>query len=162
MKRLFASLALAAILPFSSHAMPEPVPAEVWADTTQIQSLDMSPDAKRMAMLMRRDRGAEHELMIFDTGDIQGTLKAIAPEGLEPLNLFWANEDFLVVNFLLEMEDKGRPVFLRRTASYNVKTEKWTSLIKTSGRPNPRDPMSSCAAHLKCRSFPARRGLLNL
>lgn len=148
MKRLFASLALAACLPFSSQAMPEPVPVEVWADTTQIQSLDMSPDAKRMAMLMRRERGAEHELMIFDTGDIQGTLKAIAPEGLEPLNLFWANEDYLVVNFLLEMEDKGRPVFLQRTASYNVETEKWTSLVRTSGRPNPRDPMSSFMGQL--------------
>ncbi|MEO1189970.1 MAG: prolyl oligopeptidase family serine peptidase, partial [Pseudomonadota bacterium] len=121
---------------------------EVWADTTQIQSLDMSPDAKRMAMLMRRERGAEHELMIFDTGDIQGTLKAIAPEGLEPLNLRWANEDYLVVNFLLEMEDKGRPVFLQRTASYNVETEEWTSLVRTSGRPNPRDPMSSFMGQL--------------
>lgn len=148
MKRLFASLALAVTLPFTSHAMPEPVPTEIWADTTQITSLDMSPDAKRMAMLMRRDRAGHRELMIFDTGDIQGTLKAISPEGLRPLNLFWANEDFLVVNFLLEMEDKGRPVFLRRTASYNVKTEEWTSLIKTTGRPNPRDPMSSFMGQL--------------
>lgn len=148
MIRFLALAATMSLLPFTSFAMPERIATEVWSDTTQIQSLDMSPDAKRMAMLMRRERGAEHELMIFDTDDIQGTLQAIAPEGLEPLNLFWANEDYLVVNFLLEMEDKGRPVFLQRTASFNVETEKWTSLVRTSNRPNPRDPMSSFMGQL--------------
>lgn len=148
MKRLLASVVIAACLPFSSHAMPEPVPVEVWADTAQIQSLDMSPDAKRIAMLMRRERGGDPELMIFDTGDIRGTLTAISPEGLEPLSVFWANENHLVVNFFFEQMEQGRPVTFRRTASYNVETEEWTSLVRTSGRANPRDPMSSFMGQL--------------
>ena len=67
MKRLIAIAAVAGLLPLSSFAAPEPIPTEVWADTTQVQSLDMSPNAERMAMLMRRDRGADHEILIFDT-----------------------------------------------------------------------------------------------
>ena len=142
MMKYLAAIAACSLLPIASHAMPEPIPTEVWADTTQVRSLDMSPDGKRIAMLMRRDRGAEHEVLIFDTDDIQGSIKAIEAEGLEPENLQWVNKDYLVINFILEQTDRdGRPAFFRRTASYNVNTEEWMSLIKTTSRPNPRDPM---------------------
>ena len=81
-------------------------------------------------------------MLIFDTDDIQGSIKAIEAEGLEPENLQWVNKDYLVINFILEQTDRdGRPAFFRRTASYNVNTEEWMSLIKTTSRPNPRDPM---------------------
>jgi hypothetical protein len=53
---------------------------------------------------------------------------------LIPTGLRWANDDFLIVNFILESDDKGRPVYLSRTASYNVKAGEWTSLIRTSSR----------------------------
>lgn len=148
MKRLIALAAAVSGLPFASHAMPTPVPTEVWADTTQVQSLDMAPNAERMAMLMRRERGADHEILIFDTDDIKGSLKAIEAEGLTPLSLAWVNDDYLVINFLLETEEMGRPVFFRRTASYNVVTEEWTSLVKTTNRPNPRDPMDQFMGNL--------------
>lgn len=148
MIRLLALAATMSLLPFTSFAMPERIATEVWADTTQIQSLDMSPDAQRIAMLMRRDRGAEHEILIFDTDNIKGSIRAIEAEGLRPLNLAWVNKDYLVVNFLLEKEEMGRPVNFRRTASYNVNTEEWTSLVKTTGRPNPRDPMSQFMGQL--------------
>ncbi len=137
------------LVSFSSHAMPEQIPTEVWADTAQVVSLDMSPDAKRVAMLMRRDRGADYEILVFDTDDISGTLKAIQADGLTPQNLGWVNDDYLVINFILEEEDSsGRPVFLQRTASYNVKTEKWLSLVRTTNRPNPRDPMDQFMGQL--------------
>ncbi|RIJ28455.1 alpha/beta hydrolase family protein [Henriciella mobilis] len=122
-------------------AQPEPVPVEVWADTNQVQSLDMAPDAERIAMLMRRDRAADPELIIFDTDDIQGSIQAIQTEGLIPQSVFWANDTHIVVELILETEDGGRPVYLPRTASYNVKTKKWQSLVRTTNRPNPRDPM---------------------
>ena len=149
MLRFFAAAAMAALLPLSSHAMPEQLPTEVWADQTQVVSLDMSPDAKRIAMLMRRDRGADYEILVFDTDNISGTLKAIEAEGLMPQNLGWANDNHLVINFILEEKDNdGRPAYLNRTASYNVETEKWLSLVKTTNRPNPRDPMSQFIGQL--------------
>ena len=148
MIRLFALAATFGMLPLLSFAMPERIPTDVWADTPQVQSLDMSPDAKRVAMLMRRERGVDREILIFDTDDIKGSIKAIEAEGLTAINLGWVNNDYLVVNFFLEQEDKGRPVRLRRTASYNVNTGEWTSLVKTTGRPNPRDPMSQFMGQL--------------
>ena len=149
MLRFFAAAAMTALLPLSSHAMPEQLPTEVWADQTQVVSLDMSPDAKRIAMLMRRDRGADYEILVFDTDNISGTLKAIEAEGLMPQNLGWANDNHLVINFILEEKDNdGRPAYLNRTASYNVETEKWLSLVKTTNRPNPRDPMSQFIGQL--------------
>ncbi|MCR9270276.1 MAG: prolyl oligopeptidase family serine peptidase [Hyphomonadaceae bacterium] len=148
MKRLIAIAAVAGLLPLSSFAAPEPIPTEVWADTTQVQSLDMSPNAERMAMLMRRDRGADHEILIFDTDDIKGSLKAIEADGLRALSLAWVNDDYLVINFILETEEMGRPVNYRRTASYNVETEEWTSLVLTTNRANPRDPMDQFMGNL--------------
>ena len=138
LRTLFTALFLCC-LSFPLLAQPTQLPVEVWADNLQVRDLDMSPDAKRMAMLMRRERGADPELFVFDTGDIQGTLQAIQPEGLVPARLQWANEDFLVVNFIFETEDNGRPVFLSRTASYNVETEEWTSLIRTTSARNIRN-----------------------
>ncbi len=120
-------------LPYLALAKQE-LPVEVWADSLQVSELDMSPDAERMAMLMRRERGAFPELMVFDTDDIQGSLQAIQPEGLIPTGLGWANDDLLIVNFVFVSEDKGRTVFLGRTASYNVTTGEWTSLIRTTSR----------------------------
>jgi len=121
-------------LSFSALAKPTQVPVEVWADQLQITNMDMSPDAKRMAMMMRRERGGLPELMVFDTDDIKGTLQAIQPDGLVPTSLRWANKDYLIVNFYFQTEEKGRPITLSRTASYNVETEEWTSLIRTTTR----------------------------
>ncbi len=115
-------------------AKPAQIPIEAWADQLPVSDLDMSPDAKRMAMLMRRERGAVPELMIFETSDIKGTLQAIQPEGLIPNSLFWANKDYLVVNFYFQTEVEGRPQTLGRTASYNVESKEWTSLIRTTSR----------------------------
>lgn len=120
-------------------AQPAPVPVEIWADTLQVTDLDMSPDAQRMAMLMRRERGADPELLLFETKDIGGTLVAIQPDGLIPTAVSWASDEYLVVNFVLETEDKGRPVYLSRSASYNSKTGEWTSLIRTTTKRDVRN-----------------------
>ena len=133
-------------LPAASQ--PTPVPVEIWADTLQVQDLDMSPDAKRVAMLMRRERAADPELLLFNTDDIKGSLVAIQPEGLVPSNVRWANEDYLVVNFILKSEDKGRPLFLSRSASYNVDTKEWTSLIRTTSRRDIRNSGSTLMSEL--------------
>lgn len=121
------------------HATPASVPVEVWSDSLQVSNLDMSPDAKRIAMLMRRERGGDPELFIFETSNIKSTLQAIQPEGLTPTSLRWANEKHLVVNFYFETEDAGTPVRLSRTASFNVETQEWTPLIRTTTRKNIRD-----------------------
>lgn len=121
-----------------TYAQPTPVDVKVWADRNNVLSLDMTPDAKRIAMLMRRERGADAELLLFETENIGGSMEAIQPEGLRPINIFWANNTYLVVNFILALEDGGRPVNIRRTASYNIETKKWTSLIRIRGGLNPR------------------------
>ena len=77
--------------------------------------------------------------LIFETKDIRGTLEAIQPEDLIPQSLFWANKDYLVVNFIFISEDTGRPVYLSRTASYNVETKEWKSLIRTTTRKDLRN-----------------------
>ena len=100
-RTLLAALILCS-LPLMTLAQHARLPVEVWADSLQVSELDMSPDAQRMAMLMRRERGAHPDLIVFDTDDIQGSLQAIQPEGLIPIGLGWANDDFLIVNFILE------------------------------------------------------------
>lgn len=137
--RVVVATFLLSCLAFSALAKPKQVPVEAWADSMPVSNLDMSPDAKRIAMLMRRERGGLPELFVFDTNDVKGTIQAIQPEGLTPTGLRWVNEDFLVVNFIFETEDGGRPVYLSRTASFNVETKEWTSLIRTTTRRDIRD-----------------------
>lgn len=149
--RLLSLLALAfgaGSLALPAASQPVPVPVEIWSDTLQVQDLDMSPDANRFAMLMRRERGADPELLLFDANDVSGSLTAIQPEGLVPNAVRWANEDYLVVNFILETEDKGRPVYIRRSASYNVNTKEWTSLIRTTSRRDIRNSGSTLMGEL--------------
>lgn len=129
-------------------AQPTPVPVEVWADRNQVLELDMSPNASRMAMLMRRERGGDPELMIFETGDIRGTLEAIQPEGLVPQSLRWANDDLLIVNFFFQTEDRGRPVVLSRSASYDVTSGEWTSMVRTTSTRDIRTSGSSLMGEL--------------
>ena len=78
-RALLAALILCGA-PLMTLAQSAQVPVEVWADSLQVRDLDMSPNAQRMAMLMRRERGADHDLIVFDTDDIQGSLQAIQPE----------------------------------------------------------------------------------
>ncbi len=142
MLRVMGAVCVSLVFTAVAEAAPEPVPVEVWADTEEVQALDMAPDGERMAMLMRRERGAEPELVVFDTDDIQGSIQAIQTEGLQPQNIYWANDTHLVVNFILEEQSQGRPVYLPRTASYDVESGEWTSLVRASGRMNPRDRMT--------------------
>lgn len=151
--RVLIAVSLVCCLSFLTSAKPKELPVEIWADSMAVSNLDMSPDAKRMAMLMRRERGGAPELFVFDTDDIQGSLQAIQPEGLRPTGLSWANEEYLIVNFIFETEDGGRPVYLSRTASYNVKTKEWTSLIRTTTRKNIRDTGSNLLAKLGIGRF---------
>ena len=130
---------LVGCLSLSILAKPAKVSVEAWADRLPVSNLDMTPDGERMAMLMVRERGGDPELMIFDTDDIKGSLQAIQPEGLIPQGLRWANNDYLVVNFYFQMEDAGRTFNVNRTASYNVNTKEWTSLIRTSSKKDVRN-----------------------
>lgn len=144
---LLAALVLCGSL-MPAGARAKELPVEVWADSLQVRGLDMSPNATRMAMLMRRERGADPELLLFETHDVRGTLQAIQPEGLIPRSLRWASDDYLIVNFMFETEEKGRPLFLSRSASYNIETGEWTSLIRTTSRRNIRTGGSTMMSEL--------------
>lgn len=122
------------VVPGSAHAQTAVIPTEVWADFPEVRALDMSPDAKWIAMLMRRERGGDPELLLFETADAAGTMRAIQPEGVVPVSVRWASNQHLIVNFVYETEQGGRPVFLSRSASYHVETEEWVSLIRTRQR----------------------------
>lgn len=108
------------------------VPVEVWADTDTVSSLDMSPDGERVAMLMRRERGGMPELVMFETSDLQGSLRVIQTE-LQPISFFWANDRYLVVTFILETIQAGDPVVLRRIASFDTRTNDWQTMLRVGG-----------------------------
>lgn len=149
--RVFASALAVFFCGLSAAAQeapaPAPVPVEVWADRPQIGSLDMSPNGERIAMLMRRERGGEYELMMFDTADIQGTIRAISTDNLLPRSLFWANDRHLVVTFILEETIGAEPVILQRIASFDTEESRWTPMMRLSQR-NVRDRNAGSYANL--------------
>lgn len=147
--RVFLTALAALVAPSAAlgQAAPAPVPVEVWADRSQVGGLDMSPNGERVAMLMRRERGGEYELMMFDTADIQGSLRAISTDNLLPRSLFWANDRHLVVTFILEEMIGAEPVILQRIASFDTETSRWTPLMRLSQR-NIRDRGGNTFANL--------------
>lgn len=133
MKRmLFALLAICTSLAALTPASAQVVPAEDWARLDAVDSLDMSPNGERIAMLMRRQPNANPELLLFETGNITETMQALETE-LRPVSLFWANDRHLVVTFLLETEFRNQPVLLSRLASYDTERNSWTSLLRVPG-----------------------------
>jgi dipeptidyl aminopeptidase/acylaminoacyl peptidase len=143
--RLLLAALSAAIVTEAAQARPEPVPVEVWADQDNVISVDMNPSAERMAMLMRRERGGEFELLLFETADIAGTMTAIQTGELRPRRLFWANDRYLVVQFVADATLGSEAVQVARIASFDVIDQRWQSMIRM-GRGDPRDPMSRLAA----------------
>lgn len=142
--RLFLVLVSTVIAASAAQAQPEPVPVEAWADRDNVISLDMNPRADRMAMLMRRERGGEFELLVFETADISGSMTAIQTGELQPRSLFWANDRYLIVSFIAEGMLGSQRVFVSRIASFDVIEQRWQTMIRL-GRGDPRDPMSSLA-----------------
>jgi dipeptidyl aminopeptidase/acylaminoacyl peptidase len=128
---LSAAAIMSAVITGKTYAQTI-VPAEVWADTDTVTSLDMSPNGERVAMLMRRERGGMPDLVMFDTDDVQGSIRAIETE-LQPISFFWANDRYLVVTFILETMQAGDPVILRRIASFDTRTNEWESMLRVGG-----------------------------
>lgn len=116
-----------------AQAQPTPVPVDVWAQPDTVVSVDMSPDGQRIAMLMRREAGGNPELLLFDTNDIQGTMRAIPTDTLEPLRVFWANDRHLVATLLVRGEFSGQRYALTRVTSFDVETNEWTPLMRVRG-----------------------------
>lgn len=133
--------------PVIGQEAPARLPVEIWADTDQVRSLDMSPNGERVALLMRRERGAEYELMMFDTDDIAGTFRAISTDNLLPRSLFWANDQHLVVSFILKETIGTEDVRLGRIAAFDTEESRWTALMRLSQR-NVRDRSGSNYANL--------------
>lgn len=132
----------------ASWAQPQQVEVEVWADTDQVTAVDMSPNSERIAMLMRRSRAGDPELLLFNTDDLSGSLQAITvEEGLTPTSLFWANDRYLIVSMIVELSRSGRPVYLPRVLSFDTQEQSWRSMVQIGGR-DIRSSASNQAAQL--------------
>lgn len=133
-KKLLVLLAFA-VSGGASWAQPQEVAVEVWADRDQVTAVDMSPNAERIAMLMRRSQAGDPELLLFDADNLSGSLQAIAvEEGLTPTNVFWANDRYLIVSMIVELSQTGRPVYLPRVLSFDVEEQSWRSMVRIGGR----------------------------
>ena len=133
LKTVLMFLALPAMMAGSALAQPVPVPVEVWAQQDTVVSLDMSPDGERIAMLMRREANGDPELLLFDTNDVRGSMRALTTEGVEPISVFWANDQHLVVTMLVRGEYNNQRFALTRVTSFDVESQEWTPLMRVSG-----------------------------
>jgi len=142
---MLAAAALSAVL-FAAPSSSQEIPVEFWAGAVSVPALDMSPDGQRVAMLMRRQNEDEYpDLVTFDTRDIQGTMSVVSTGDVHPVNIFWANNQHLVVTFLAETTFNRERQNVSRVASFDVEARSWTSLLRTPSR-NLRDPMSGLTA----------------
>jgi dipeptidyl aminopeptidase/acylaminoacyl peptidase len=147
-KRL--ALAIAAMgMAWTTAAAQPVVEPEVWADTNNIQDLDMSPNGRRIAMLQRLERGDFHRLVVFDTDDIEDSMTVVnLDEEARPFQLFWKGDDRLVLSVAIERERAGDPITVIRHLALNPNDTSDVVDLLDAGSANPRSNMAQAMAML--------------
>jgi len=131
--RLLCVLAFVAFIisPIVS-AEDAPVPVEVWADRPMIDSVSMTRDGTRLAMLQRLERGGIYQVVLFDTSDIENSLTRLdTGEDAEPVDLFWANNSTLIIRFIIERNRNKEIIRLPRFLAFNVDTQVSVNLLES-------------------------------
>ncbi len=133
---LLASAVLSLTVGFPALAAARPVPVEVWADRPYVRAVSMNPSGTRFAMLQRLERGGRYVPFTFDPSDLENSPVriTIGNDDVEPQSVFWANDDILILNLVLENRLNNRIIRLPRFLSVNVETGETFNLLEMRSR----------------------------
>ena len=109
------------------------VEPEIWADTSEVTSLRMSRDGKRIAMLKRPEQGALYEIFTFEVDDPDGTMaKVDVGDRLIPSSVSWAGNNHLIISAIEEAKLSKDWVRVSRITALDLETGDYVNLIEPS------------------------------
>lgn len=105
------------------------IDAKIWADNPDVSSVSLSPNGKNLAMLQRTKRGGMYQVVTFDSNDPTNSFQRLDTGKLVPTNLYWANDDTIIVNMYEEAKVGKNINRVGRILAYNVITQKSFALL---------------------------------
>lgn len=101
MKTLFKSrvpsFLLILLLAWSSQSTADVIPLEAWIHDPVIDSVNVSPDGKKLVGLTLTNVNKAAEITVWDMQDLSAAPARFGPKDIKPLFVDWLNNDKLVV-----------------------------------------------------------------
>ena len=126
---------LALALFATNRAGAEPIPMSAWIHDPVIDSVDVSPDGKRLVALTLGDVNSAPDVTIWQTANLAAAPVRFKPSDVKALYVFWLNDNRLMVvgrqKFDIRVGGKTTKWFRHKTYIYDAKGEDRRELFKT-------------------------------
>ena len=134
MKRILPLLLLWLSLPLLAQTVPQ-LPVEAFASIPDVSSVQLSPDGKKIASIVRVDqpklKGPVVSILELGTGNKDSAIHT-ANQKFVLLSLQWANDNTLLISAKFPANRYGTPTTETRLVKYDLTTRKTTSVLARS------------------------------
>lgn len=134
MKRILPLLLLWLSLPLLAKTVPQ-LPVEAFASIPDVSSVQLSPDGKKIASIVRVDqpklKGTVVSILDLETGNKDYAIHT-DNQKFVLLSLQWANDTTLLISAKFPANRYGTPTTETRLVKYDLTTRKTTSVLARS------------------------------
>ncbi|WP_133181688.1 alpha/beta hydrolase family protein [Shewanella decolorationis] len=134
MKRILPLLLLWLSLPLLAQTVPQ-LPVEAFASIPDVSSVQLSPDGKKIASIVRVDqpklKGTVVSILDLETG-AKDVAVHTDNQKFVLLSLQWANDTTLLISAKFPANRYGTPTTETRLVKYDLTTQKTTSVLARS------------------------------
>ncbi|MFB2729099.1 alpha/beta hydrolase family protein [Shewanella mangrovisoli] len=134
MKRILPLLLLWLSLPLLAQTVPQ-LPVEAFASIPDVSSVQLSPDGKKIASIVRVDqpklKGTVVSILDLETGNKDYAIHT-DNQKFVLLSLQWANDTTLLISAKFPANRYGTPTTETRLVKYDLTTRKTTSVLARS------------------------------
>ncbi|MDH0450563.1 S9 family peptidase [Shewanella sp. GD04112] len=134
MKRILPLLLLWLSLPLLAQTVPQ-LPVEAFASIPDVSSVQLSPDGKKIASIVRVDqpklKGTVVSILDLETGNKDYAIHT-DNQKFVLLSLQWANDNTLLISAKFPANRYGTPTTETRLVKYDLTTRKTTSVLARS------------------------------
>lgn len=124
MLRAALFMAVASSFAMTVFADDQPYPIEYWAVRSAMQSVQISPDGEKLALMKIESRDSNPVIEIYDVSDLGKKPKRIAADPMEFTSLRWVSNDSLVMTARQKVRKKidgyNQGVYEFRLVGYTV------------------------------------------
>jgi dipeptidyl aminopeptidase/acylaminoacyl peptidase len=131
-RTLLAALCATAAFAAAPGALGEAYPVEYWAAQPIVSNVTLSPDGKRLAMLVRPALEADPVLTVYDANDLTAEPKRFNADKLEITGATWITDRMMAVNFRGQVRERVRgfneDTYKYTAATLDLKTERFKEI----------------------------------
>ena len=118
-------------------AEDSPYPLEYWAVRNAMQSVEISPDGEKLALMKIESRDGNPIVEIYDVDDLTAKPVRLAADPMEFTSLSWVSDENLIISARQNVRNKidgyNQGVYEFRLAGYNTKSKKFSEYGENFG-----------------------------